>query len=460
MIPDPLRAGSGDREPAGRETTHRANGLGGRDGRRPPPGREAEAEGTGTPRKNRGPLRVLANAGERQERGERDDDDTRTVFPSRDVRGDAAAHDARTGPDLGDGESHRPEPPPPAAPEEKKKHASGGYLTARHPTRCGGGSPHETRLFPPPRTTTTTGPEESPDAPQPADPPPRRRRRTSAKPPALARFPKHAKPGLSHPLLARTHRRDRRARRRRRKAPGGDGPRRVRRRAGRRPTAVLSKGRTRERGHDPAKPEPDPRPRGGTGQPLLPNRGNAAGEGGARRPPHGTQHERRTHATRAARPRSAGTAKTGKRGRDRSRRGTDGGRVGPGSPPPPSPVLPARLRVPTEVRAHPRGSGGNRGPAALGRARTRPLRSPPRVTRPRLRRAHGTPSSRHALLPRVVPPRTRSEEARAASGDTENARVSPPKDGTWRGAPGRSYAHREVRACQGGDPKHALSSDR
>lgn len=149
MIPDPLRAGSGDREPAGRETTHRANGLGGRDGRRPPPGREAEAEGTGTPRKNRGPLRVLANAGERQERGERDDDDTRTVFPSRDVRGDAAAHDARTGPDLGDGESHRPEPPPPAAPEEKKKHASGGYLTARHPTRCGGGSPHETRLFPP-----------------------------------------------------------------------------------------------------------------------------------------------------------------------------------------------------------------------------------------------------------------------------------------------------------------------
>lgn len=215
--------------------------------------------------------------------------------------------------------------------------------------------------FPPQRTTTTTGPEESPDAPQPADPPPRRRRRTSAKPPALARFPKHAKPGLSHPLLARTHRRDRRARRRRRKAPGGDGPRRVRRRAGRRPTAVLSKGRTRERGHDPAKPEPDPRPRGGTGQPLLPNRGNAAGEGGARRPPHGTQHERRTHATRAARPRSAGTAKTGKRGRDRSRRGTDGGRVGPGSPPPPSPVLPARLRVPTEVRAHPRGSWGEPG---------------------------------------------------------------------------------------------------
>ena len=136
------------------------------------PGREAEAEETGTPRKNRA-ARVLANAGERREGGERDDDDdTRTVFPSRDVRGDAAAHDAQTGPDLGDGESHRPEPPPPAAPEEKK-HASGGYLTARHPTRCGGGSPHETRLFPEhgddddgagrvPRRTSAGGPTATP----------------------------------------------------------------------------------------------------------------------------------------------------------------------------------------------------------------------------------------------------------------------------------------------------------
>lgn len=172
MIPDPLRAGSGDREPAGRETTHRANGLGGRDGRRPPPDERRRRRRPGHREKNRA-VRVLANAGERREGGEGDDDDTRTVFPSRDVRGDAAAHDAQTGPDLGDGESHRPEPPPPAAPEEKK-HASGGYLTARHPTRCGGGSPHETRLFPEhgdddddgagrvPRRTSAGGPTATP----------------------------------------------------------------------------------------------------------------------------------------------------------------------------------------------------------------------------------------------------------------------------------------------------------
>ena len=116
-------------------------------------------------------------------------------------------------------------------------------------------------------------------------------------------------------FLARTHRRDRRARHHRRKTAGGDGPRRVRRRAGRRPTAILSKGRTRERGHDPAKPEPDPRPRGGTGQPLLPNRGNAAGEG-----ERGDLHT--AHNTSDARTRRA---RRGRGPRERQRRGSAGG---------------------------------------------------------------------------------------------------------------------------------------
>ncbi|KAM7328965.1 hypothetical protein ACRRTK_010578 [Alexandromys fortis] len=409
MIPDPLRAGSGDREPDGRETTHRANGLGGRDGRRPPPGREAEAEGTGTPRKNRGPLRVLANAGERQERGERDDDDTRTVFPSRDVRGDAAAHDARTGPDLGDGESHRPEPPPPAAPEEKKS------------TQAGGISPPGTQ--------------------------PGRRRRRGRKSPQThlsRRTHRHAADD-GRPLSLLPSRGSRNTRSLASRTLFSHGPTAetdAPAAAGGRPPAATGPDASGDAPGDSRPPfSPKAAPEREVTTPQSQNRIPDHEEGRVNRfsptvgtlPGRGERGDLHTaHNTSDARTRRA---RRGRGPRERQRRGSAGGTARGGA---------------RTVDGW--GPGAHRHPAPFF-----PLGS---ASRPRLRRAHGTPSSRHALLPRVVPPRTRSEEARAALGDTENARVSPPKDGTWRGAPGRSYAHREVRACQGGDPKHALSSDR
>ncbi|XP_057617135.1 collagen alpha-1(III) chain-like [Chionomys nivalis] len=430
-------AATGNRQSGRRHTA--PTGLAGETGGGPPPGREAEAEGTGTPRKA-GPRACSETRRERRE-GERGDD-TRTVFPSRDGRGDAAAHDARTGRTSGTGRVIDRSPHRRRTGGKKKARKWGvSHRQAPNPVRWR----FPTRDAPSRRTTTTTtGPEESPDAPRTADPPPRRRRRTSAKPPSLARFPKRAKPASLAP--SRTDPPPRQTRPPPPKdppaatgpdasgdAPGDDRP-------------PFSKGRTRERGHDPAKPEPDPRPRGGTGQPLLPNRGNAAGEG-----ERGDSHT--AHNTSDARTRRA---QRGRGPRERQRRGSAGGTArgghgrrtgGTREPTATQPrSLPCSAPRPDRGAYAPSGERGDRGPAALGRAHTRPLRSPPRVTRPGLR--HDTPASRHALLSRVVPPRTRSEEARAAVGDT-NARVSPPKDGTRRGAPGRSYAHREVRACWG-----------
>lgn len=310
MNPDPLRAGSGDREPAGRETTHRANGLGGRDGTAAAPGREAEAEGTGNAAKKPGRRARARKRGGRGGRGGRDDDDdTRTVFPSRDVRGDAAAHDARTGPDLGvRGESSTGAP---AAAPEVKKHASGGYLTARHPTRCGGGSPHETRL-PGGRRRGRKSPQTHLSR---RDPPPRRRRRTSAKPPSLARFPKRAKLA-SRTLSHGPRRRDRRARRRRRKSPpaatgpdaSGDAP------GDDRPPFSPKAAPEREV-TTPQSQNRIPDPEEGTGQPLLPNRGNAAGEG-----ERGDLHTARNGSDARTR-----RARRGRGPRERQRRGSAGG---------------------------------------------------------------------------------------------------------------------------------------
>ncbi|XP_057617194.1 collagen alpha-1(I) chain-like [Chionomys nivalis] len=396
------RRGPGHREKPGRARARKRGGRGGR-------GREATTRGRSFPRGTGGGTPRPTTHG-------------------------------RAGP-RGRGESSTGAPTV-AAPEGKKKHASGGYLTARHPTRCGGGSPHETRL------------------------PGGRRRRRGRKSPQThlgRRTHRHAaddgrplsllpsrgsrnarSPPLSHPL-ARTHRRDRRARRRRRT------PRR--RRA---PTRPATRRETTDRRSPKAAPEREvttpqsqnriPGPEEGRVNRCSPTVGTLPGRGSEATP---TRHTTRATHARDARSEAAvrGNGKDGEAREGPLAAGTDGGRVGPGSPPPPSPALfPARAPRPDRGAYAPSGERGDRGPAALGRAHTRPLRSPPRVTRPGLR--HDTPASRHALLSRVVPPRTRSEEARAAVGDT-NARVSPPKDGTRRGAPGRSYAHREVRACWG-----------
>lgn len=270
--------------------------------------------------------------------------------------------------------------------------------------------------------------------------------------------PKPREACLSHPL-ARTHRRDRRARRRRGKA--------LRRR--RAPTRPATRRETTDR-RSLQRPHPRERSRprkARTGSPTPRRDGSTAAPqtwercrgGGARRPPHGTQHERRTHATRATRPRSAGTAKTGKRGRVRSRRARTVDGWGPGAHRHPSPALSSRSAPrPDRGAGAPSGERGNRGPAALGRARTRPLRSRPRVTRPRLRHARHAGVTTRSLAPRGSSPDSERGGA-GRSGRQHKLGFSPPKDGTRRGAPGRSYAHRVVRACQG-DPKHALSSDR
>lgn len=295
------------------------------------------------------------------------------------------------------------------------------------------------RRFPtrdaPSRRTTTTGPEESPDAPRPADPPPRRRRRTSAKPPSLARLPKRAKPAsrtLSHGPTAETD------------APaaaegrpsGGDGPRRVRRRDGRRPTAVLSKGRTRESGHDPAKPEPDPRPRGGTGQPAAPQPWERCRGGGSEAT--STRHTTRATHARDARGEAAvaGTAKTGKRGRDRSRRARTVDGWGPGAHRHPAPLSSRSAPRPDRGAHAPSGERGNRGPAALGRARTRPLRSPPRVTRPRLRHGRHAGVTTRSLAPRGSSPDSERGGAGRSGRQTQTLGFfPPPKTGRGEGHP-------------------------
>lgn len=385
-------------------------------------------------------------------RAKETNDDTRTVFPSRDVRGDAAAHDAQTGPDLGDGESHRPEPPPPHR-REKKSTQAGGYLTARHPTRCGGGSPRETRLPGGRRRRGRKSPQTHlgrrthrhaaddgrplsllpsrgsrnarslPLAPSRTDPPPRQTR-----PPP----PKEGPPAVTGPDASGD-------------ATGDDRPPFSPKAA---PERVVTTPQSQNRIPDPEE---------GRVNPLLPKRGNAAGEGGARRPPHGTQHERRTHATRAARPRS----------RERQRRGSAGGTArgghgrwtgGAREPTATQPrSLPARLRAPTEARTHPRGSGGTGVPRHSGVHARGPFVPRHGLHVPGSDTA-GTPASRHALLPRVVPPRTRSEEARAAVGDRhKRSGFFPPQR---RDAARGTRPKLRASGCQGVLGATPFSSDR
>lgn len=119
-----------------------------------------------------------------------------------------------------------------------------------------------------------------------------------------------------------------------------------------RPTVVPQRPHAPEREVDPARPG-SPAPRRGNRSPVVPNRGNAAGEGGARRLHHAAaQATTRTRHTRHVR--VAGTAKTGTRGRGPHAAGRRGEHVGegdgwdPGSPPtthepPPSvPHIPRR----------------------------------------------------------------------------------------------------------------------
>ena len=170
MIPDPLRVGSGDRD-TGRagDDTPRQRAWRERDGRRPPPPDERRKRRGQRRRETPGRARARKRGGEAG-RAKETNDDTRTVFPSRDVRGDAAAHDAQTGPDLGDGESHRPEPPPPHR-REKKKHASGGVISPPGTQPGAEAVPHARRAFPEddddgagrvPRRTSAGGPTATP----------------------------------------------------------------------------------------------------------------------------------------------------------------------------------------------------------------------------------------------------------------------------------------------------------
>ena len=69
--------------------------------------------------------------------GGREATTTWTVFPLEGREGGRTADPRRSGgPDLGDGESHRPEPPPPATGGERARNTL-GYLAARRPTRRG-----------------------------------------------------------------------------------------------------------------------------------------------------------------------------------------------------------------------------------------------------------------------------------------------------------------------------------
>lgn len=436
MIPDPPGGVGRDREPAGRATTTAPTGSAGEaDGGRP----RARRGGGGDrdPVEKSRAARVLGNAAGRGGReGERRRPRGRSS-PSRDVRGGAPrTHDAREGRTSGTGRVIDRSPRR-RQPEESGHATRWGISPPGAQPGADGGSPHVRRERPSRRTDDGAGRvprRTSADGPTVNS---RRPRTTPAKPLSLARFPETRGGLLFFPHSHRPHLRDRRARRRRRTS-GGDGPRRVRRRAGddRPPFLQRPRPRERSRARDARTGSPAPRR---DGSPLLPDRGNAAGERGSEATPHGTpQRATHTHATRTARPRT----------RERQRRGSAGGtargghgrcgRVGPGSPPPPSPALPARLRAPRRAHHPPRGSGvTGGGPAALGRAHDAgPFVPRPRVTTSQAPARHAGVTAR-SLLPRVVPPRTRSEEARAAAG-TQTLGFPPQKSGRGEGNPARA----------------------
>lgn len=326
---------------------------------------------------------------------------------------------------------------PDATPEESGTHARGGYLTVRHPTRCGWRLPtRETRTpFPEddgagrvPRRTSADGPtvDNADDDGRPLSlfpsRVPRNARRASSStartdpPPRQTRPPppKEGPPAATGPDAS------------------GDAPETTDRR--------FSKGRARERGHEPATPEPDsPAPRR-VGSPLPPDRGNAAGVRGseATSTRHAVTSDTRTRRARRGRGRGNGRDGEGREGPLAA--GTDGGRVGPGSPPPPSPAIPCAPHP--EACAPPSGSvwGGTRVPAALGRARKRgPLRSFPNHGRNNIPGSGtATPASRHALfcpawfLPGLGARRRGPQRAQNTLG------FPPPKSGRGEGNPAKA----------------------
>lgn len=128
MNPDPLRAGTGDREPAGRETTHRANGLGGRDGRRPPPDERRRRRGPGR-REKTGPRACSQTRGGEKREGRKRRQRRRRHADGLPLEGrEGGRRDPRRsdgpGP-RGRGESSTGAPAA-AAPEEKEHTQAGG----------------------------------------------------------------------------------------------------------------------------------------------------------------------------------------------------------------------------------------------------------------------------------------------------------------------------------------------
>ena len=168
-IPEPLRAGPGDREPAGRETTHRANGLGGRDGRRPPPGREAEAEGTGRPRITTGP-RACSQTRGRGGRGEERRTTTRARSSPRGTRG-GTPRPTTLGRARTSGTGRVIDRSPRRRTGGKREHASGGVISPPGTQPSALAVPHARRAFPEddddgagrvPRRTSAGGPAATP----------------------------------------------------------------------------------------------------------------------------------------------------------------------------------------------------------------------------------------------------------------------------------------------------------
>lgn len=149
---------------------------------------------------------------------------------------------------------------------------------------------------------------------------------------------------------------------------GGDGPRRVRRRAGDDRPPFLQRPRPRERSRARNARTGFPGPEEGrvTAAPRSWERcrGERGSEATSTR--HAVTSDTRTRRARRGRGRGNGRDGEGREGPLAA--GTDGGRVGPGSPPPPSPAIPYAPHP--EACAPPWGSvGGTRVPAALGRAR-------------------------------------------------------------------------------------------
>lgn len=189
-----------------------------------------------------------------------------------------------------------------------------------------------------------------------------------------------------------------------------------------RPTVVPQRPHAPEREVDPARPG-SPAPRRGNRSPVVPNRGNAAGEGGERGDSTTPQHKRQRATRHTRHVRVAGTAKTGTRGRGPHAAGRRGEHVGegdgwdPGSPPT------------THSPTHPFRSTSSRG-------------DPPQ-------NHEKSPGSKHAGMTMALAPRdppSDSERGGAGRGrPKEHKHSGSPGDGR-RGTPGQSYAHRAVGA--------------